>query len=91
MYDTFSITYQYHLVSPSQHSTAELLGSILFANSFTLKIMGIISKNASNKSYSELNFPQKTQWAHFSISPRNGARELQRFTFLISYNALECK
>ncbi len=30
---TFSITYQYHLISPSRHTTVPLLGSILFANS----------------------------------------------------------
>ncbi len=29
---TFLITYRYHLVSPSRHTTVALLGSILFAN-----------------------------------------------------------
>ncbi len=35
-----------------------------------------LTKNASNKSCSELNFLQISQWAHMSICPRSGAREL---------------
>ncbi len=31
-------------------------------------------KKASNKSCCELNFVQKTQWAHMSISHKSGAR-----------------
>ncbi len=31
-----------------------------------------------NKSCSELNFVQKSQWAHMSINPRSGARGLKR-------------
>ncbi len=40
-----------------------------------LKIL-IISKNALNSNCSELKFLQKSQWAHMSISPLSGAREV---------------
>ncbi len=36
----------------------------------------IISKNASNKHCSELNFLRKTQWTHFSIYPKSRAMGL---------------
>ncbi len=36
-------------------------------------------KNGLSKSGWELNFLQKTQWAHMYIFPRNGAKELQGF------------
>ncbi len=39
----------------------------------------IISKNASNKNWSELNFPQKTHRKHISIYPKSGASGPQRF------------
>ncbi len=32
----------------------------------------LITKNTLNKSCSELNFLQKSWWAHMSISPRSG-------------------
>ncbi len=53
-----------------------------------LQTIWIISKKGSNKSCSELNFLQKTLWTHISVSPRSGAKGLQRFPFLISYNVL---
>ncbi len=37
---------------------------------FTVSSFPILSKNVSNKSYSELNFLQKSQGAHMSIFPR---------------------
>ncbi len=51
----------------------------------------VISKTASNKSYWELNFLQKTQWAHVSISPRSGARGLQRLSCFKYNNVLKRK
>ncbi len=42
----------------------------------------IISKNASNNNYSELNFLQKTQWMHMSISPKSGAPKIAIFEIL---------
>ncbi len=43
-------------------------------------------EKASNKSCSESNFVQKSQWAHMSISPTSGAERLQRSVWLKSYN-----
>ncbi len=34
-------------------------------------------RKASSKSYSELNFVQKSQWVHAFISPKSGDRGLQ--------------
>ncbi len=53
-----------------------------------LKKIPIISKNASNKNCSELNFLQKTQWKHISIFLGIGPRGLQRLPFL-KYDLLE--
>ncbi len=38
-----------------------------------------MKKKVSNKSCSELNFLQKSQWAHMSISSGSGTRVLQHF------------
>ncbi len=38
-----------------------------------------ICKKVSNKSFWDLNYLQKTQWAHMSIFPWSGAMGLQRF------------
>ncbi len=46
------------------------------------------TKNTSNKSCWELNFLQKTQWAHMSISSRR-ARSLQRLPCFKYYNVLK--
>ncbi len=46
----------------------------------------IKKKKASNKSYSELNFVQKTPLAYMSISSKKGARELQTLICLKPYN-----
>ncbi len=51
----------------------------------------IISKNASHKSCSELNFLQKTQWTHISIFPRSGARGAKHLPFLKYIDVLEWK
>ncbi len=40
------------------------------------------AKNASNKNYSELNFIQKTQWTHISISTRSGPTDAKHLPFL---------
>ncbi len=40
-------------------------------------------------SYRKLNFVQKSQWAHMSISPRSEARGLERCLFLKYYNVLK--
>ncbi len=58
-------------------------------SSFTLQSIRIISINSSNKSCSELNFPQKTQRTHISISSRSRVRGFQIFPFSISYNVLK--
>ncbi len=42
----------------------------------TLPKIRITSKNALNKSCSQLNFVQESQWACMYISPRSGARSL---------------
>ncbi len=44
----------------------------LLYSSMLQKIL-IMSKNASNKNCAKLNFPQKTQQTHMSISARSGA------------------
>ncbi len=36
-------------------------------------------KKVFNKSFSDLNYLQKTQWAHMSISHWSGARGIQRY------------
>ncbi len=48
----------------------------------------IISKNALSKSYSELNFVQKCQWAHLSTTSRSGPKGFQTLPRL-KYNALK--
>ncbi len=40
------------------------------------------TKKASNKSFSELNFAQKSPQAHMSITPQSGARGLERLMLL---------
>ncbi len=50
-----------------------------------------LKKNDSNKSCSEFNFLQKTQWTHVSIFLWSGARVLQRLLFLKYFNAQEWK
>ncbi len=49
----------------------------------------IIFKKTSNKNCLELNFLQKTQWVHMSISSSSGARGLERLPFFKYYNVLE--
>ncbi len=44
----------------------------------TLPKIHIITKSCSNNSCSGLNFVQKSQWMHMSISPRSGARGPER-------------
>ncbi len=56
-----------------------------------LQKIPIISKNSSNKNCSELNFLQKTQWTHVSISSRNEATGFQRLPLLKYYHVLEWK
>ncbi len=48
----------------------------------------IISKNTSNKNCSELNFLQKSQWTHNTISLSSVAEGLQKLPFLKYYNIL---
>ncbi len=43
----------------------------------------LISKKASNESCSKLNFVQKRPRAHMPISPRSGARALERLLWLL--------
>ncbi len=62
------------------------VGSLL---EWTLQKIPIISKNSSNKNCSKINFLQTTHWTHISISPRSGARGLQRLPFLKYYYVLE--
>ncbi len=47
----------------------------------------ITLKSDSNKSCSALNWVQKSQWAHMSISPRSGAWGLKTLIWLKNYNA----
>ncbi len=47
-----------------------------------LRKIPVISKNASNKNYSELNFIQKTQWTHISFGPRSGSTDTKHLPFL---------
>ncbi len=51
----------------------------------------MITKIASNKNCSKLNFLQKTQWTHIPISPLCEARERQTFTIFkyMYYNVLK--
>ncbi len=51
--------------------------------------LDIRSKQCKRKSCSELNFLQKSPWAHMSISPRSRTRGLQRFVFSKYYNILK--
>ncbi len=48
-------------------------------------------KNGSNKNCLELNFLQKTQYAHMSISPRRGDKGLQKLICLKYFNVLKWK
>ncbi len=48
----------------------------------------IRSKNASSESCSALNFLQKSQWAHVSISSKGGAGRLQKLPLLKYFNVL---
>ncbi len=52
----------------------------------TLQKLSLISKTCSNKSCSELNFVQKSQRVHMSISVRSGARGLERLPSFKYYN-----
>ncbi len=54
-----------------------------------LQKLPILSKNASNKSCSQLNFLQISQWAHISITIKSGASGLQKLIGLKYYNVLE--
>ncbi len=74
----FKDQYVWNLIMYRNVNLGSLYGSAL------LKIR--ISKKASNKSCLELNFVQKSSWAHISISPRSGDRGLQRSVCLKSYN-----
>ncbi len=49
-------------------------GKVDSISGWTLPKLPIISKNYSNESCWELNFVQKSQWAHMSIFPRSRAR-----------------
>ncbi len=55
----------------------EYCGVLKWESRFTLRLNAAENtdyiKNGSNKSCSELNFLQKSQWAHMSISFRCGA------------------
>ncbi len=42
----------------------------------------IISRYSSNKSHWPINFSQKSQWEHMSISPKSAARRLERLPCL---------
>ncbi len=56
---------------------------------FWLLKLPIISKNWSNKSCWELNFVQKSQWAHMSVSSRSWTKGLERLPSLKYYNVLK--
>ncbi len=43
-----------------------------------------LSRKASNKSWSESHFVQKSLRVHMSISPCSGARELERLIFAVA-------
>ncbi len=51
-----------------------------------LQKIPILCKKGSSKSFLELNSLQKSHWAHMSVSPRNGARQLERLIWLKYYN-----
>ncbi len=71
-------------------------GSHCFGESrFTLrlnaaKITDYYIKKHFKQKYSELNFLQKTQWKHISISFRSRTRRLERLP-VFKYNVLEQK
>ncbi len=50
---------------------------------WSLPKLPIISINCSNKSCWELNFVQKSQWTHTSISAREGARALEKLIYIV--------
>ncbi len=56
--------------------------------SSTLPKIRIISKKASNKNCSELNFVAKNLRAHMSISLTSGARKLQRSVYVMRFKKL---
>ncbi len=64
-------------------------GKVDSFHGWTLQKIPKISKNASNGNCAELNFLQKTQWTHISISPRTGARASKDCHFLNIINVLE--
>ncbi len=51
-----------------------------------LQKIPILWKKGSSKSFLELNSLQKSHWAHMSISPWRGDRQLERFIWLKYYN-----
>ncbi len=57
------------------------IGKVDSLSGWMLPKLPIISKNCSNKSW-KLNFVQKSQWAHMSISLRSGAMMLERLSSL---------
>ncbi len=56
---------------------------------WTLPKIPIISKNALNKSCSDLKFLQKTQRMHMPIFPKSGAKGLQKLPFSKYYKVLK--
>ncbi len=64
-------------------------GKLDSLSSWMLPKLPIIPEICSNKSRWELNFVQKSQWAHMSISPKSGASWLERLPFLKYYNVLK--
>ncbi len=58
-------------------------GKVNSLSGWTLSKLLVISKNYSNKSFWELNFVQKSQWAHTSISPKSEARSKDWYTLCI--------
>ncbi len=64
-------------------------GNVDSLYSSALPKIQIIRKNALNKICWKLNFLQKTQWAHMSISCRSKARGLLRLPCLKQYNVLK--
>ncbi len=56
---------------------------------WTLLKLLITSKNCSNKGCSKLNFIQESQWVYISISPKSGARGLEKLPSLKHSHALK--
>ncbi len=85
------ITLSHWWATECKHCTKKIYkfyGKVGSLEGWMRQTIQILSKDALNKSCSELNFLQKAQWTHI-MSPRSGASGIQRLSCLKYYNTLK--